>query len=62
MSLIRINGRSSTGLTPADNFRSFWGTWHTIAGYKAIYMIRKGHACWSAAGGMAVLLHRVILN
>ena len=28
-----------------------WRAWRTIAGYEAIHMIRKGQACWSAAGG-----------
>ncbi len=34
-----------------QHFRSFWGAWRTIAGYEAIHIIRKGQACWSAAGG-----------
>jgi DDE domain len=34
----------------SQHFRSFWGAWRTIAGYEAIHMIRKGQACWSAAG------------
>jgi hypothetical protein len=34
----------------------------TIAGYEAIHMIRKGQACWSAAGAKVGLLHRFIVN
>jgi hypothetical protein len=34
----------------SQHFRSFWGAWRTIAGYEAIHMIRKGQACWGAAG------------
>jgi hypothetical protein len=30
--------------------------------YEAIHMIRKGQACWSAAGGKVGLLHRFILG
>lgn len=33
-----------------QHFHSFWGAWHTIAGYEAVLMIRKGQACWSAVG------------
>ena len=40
----------------------FWGAWRTIAGYEAIHMIRKGQACWSAAGAKVGLLHRFILD
>ena len=43
----------------SQHFRSFWGAWHTIAGYEAIHMIRKGQACCSAKVG---LLHRFILG
>jgi transposase, IS6 family len=43
-------------------FRSFWGAWHTIAGYEAIQMIRKGQACWSAGGAKVCLLHRFIVS
>jgi IS6 family transposase len=46
----------------SQHFRSFRGAWRTIAGYKAIHMIRKRQACQSAPGGMAVLLHRFILG
>jgi transposase, IS6 family len=46
----------------SQHFRSFWGAWRTIAGYEAIHMIRKGQACWSAAGARVGLLHRVILG
>jgi transposase, IS6 family len=46
----------------SQHFRSFWGAWHTIAGYEAIHMIRKGQACWSAAGAKFGLLHRFILG
>ena len=45
----------------SQHFRSFWGAWCTIAGYEAIHMIRKGQACWSAAGAKVGLLHRFIL-
>ena len=45
----RITGPSNAGCA-SQHFRSFWGAWHTIAGYEAIHMIRKGQACWSAAG------------
>jgi transposase, IS6 family len=38
----------------SQHFRSFWAAWRTIAGYEAIHMIRKGQACWSAAGTSAV--------
>jgi hypothetical protein len=33
-----------------------------IAGYEAIHMIRKGQACWSAAGAKVGLLHRFIVS
>src|SRR5271165_4131648 len=46
----------------SQHFRSFWGAWRTIAGYEAIHMIRKGQACWSAAGAKVGLLHRFILD
>ena len=46
----------------SQHFRSFWGAWRTIAGYEAIHMIRKGQACWSAAGAKVGLLHRFILG
>src|ERR1700682_646970 len=46
----------------SQHFRSFWGAWHTIAGYEAIHMIRKGQAGWSAAGAKVGLLHRFILD
>ena len=46
----------------SQHFRSFWGAWHTIAGYEAIHMIRKGQACRSAAGAKVGLLHRYILG
>src|ERR1700737_1926052 len=44
------------------DFRSFWGGWRTIAGYEANHMIRKGQACWSAAGAKVGLLHRLLLR
>ena len=31
-------------------------------GYKAIHMIRKGQACWSATGARVGLLHRFIVG
>src|ERR1700680_1993190 len=43
-------------------FRSFWGAWHTIAGYEAIHIIRKGQACWSMVGAKVGLLHRLIVG
>jgi transposase, IS6 family len=46
----------------SQHFRSFWAAWRTIAGYEAIHMIRKGQACWSAAGAKVGLLHRFILD
>ena len=46
----------------SQHFRSFWGAWRTIAGYEAIHMIRKGQACWSAAGAKVGLLHRFIVG
>ena len=46
----------------SQHFRSFWGAWRTIAGYEAIHMIRKGQACWSAAGVKVGLMHRFILG
>ena len=46
----------------SQHFRSFWGAWRTIAGYEAIHMIRKGQACWSAAGPKVGLPHRFILR
>src|SRR6202521_2233581 len=50
----RVNG--------SQQFRSVWATWRTIAGYEAIHMIRKGQACWNAAGAKIGLLHRFILD
>jgi IS6 family transposase len=46
----------------SQHFRSFWGAWRTIAGYEAMHMIRKGQACWSAAGAKVGLLHRFIVS
>jgi transposase, IS6 family len=46
----------------SQHFRSFWASWRTIAGYEAIHIIRKGQACWSAAGAKVDLLHRFILG
>jgi transposase, IS6 family len=46
----------------SQHFRTFWGAWRTIAGYEAIHMIRKGQACWSAAGAKVGLLHSFILD
>ena len=62
MSWNRITGPSSAGSAPVNIFRSFWGAWRTIAGYEAIHMIRKGQACWSAAGVKVGLLHRFIVG
>jgi hypothetical protein len=50
----RVNAR--------QGLRSFWGAWRTLAGYEASHMIRKGQACWSAAGAKVGLLHRFILG
>jgi transposase, IS6 family len=49
-------------INASQHFRSFWGAWRTIAGYEAIHMIRKGQACWSAAGAKVGLLHRFIVG
>jgi transposase, IS6 family len=49
-------------INASQHFRSFWGAWRTIAGYEAIHMIRKGQACWSAAGVKVGLLHRFIVG
>jgi hypothetical protein len=57
----RITGPSNAGCVQASIFVSFWGAWRTIAGYEAIHMIRKGQACWSAAGAKVGLLHHFIL-
>ena len=46
----------------SQNFRSFWGTWRTIAGYEAIRMIRKGQAYGSAPAARGGLLHCFILG
>jgi len=46
----------------SQHFHSFWGAWRTIAGYEAIHLIRKGQACWSAAGVKRGLLHRFIVG
>jgi len=46
----------------SQGFRSFWAAWRTLAGYEVIHMIRKGQACWSAAGAKAGLLHRFIFG
>jgi hypothetical protein len=59
----RANLEIITGrIRASQHFRSFWGAWRTIAGYEAIHMIRKGQACWSAAGAKVGLLHRFILG
>src|SRR5271166_4057910 len=46
----------------SQHFRSFWGAWHTIAGYEAIHMIRKGQAYGSAPAAKGGLLHCFILG
>ena len=46
----------------SQHFRSFWGAWHTITGYEAIHMIRKGQAFGSASAPGIGLLHRFILG
>jgi len=46
----------------SQHFRSFWGASRTIAGYEAIHIMRKGQACWSAAGVKVGLLHRLIVG
>ena len=46
----------------SQHFRSFWGAWHTIAGYEAVHMIRKGQACESAVSAKVGLLHRFIVG
>jgi len=45
----------------SQQFRSFWGAWHTIAGYEAIHIIRKGQAWGSAAGAKVGLLQALLL-
>ena len=40
----------------SQHFRSFWGAWHTIAGYEAIHMIRKGQAY----GSVGLLQHFIL--
>ena len=62
MSLNRITGRSSAGLTPASIFARFGELWRTIAGYEAIHMIRKRQACEGAPGERVVLMHCFILG
>ena len=49
-------------LRASQYFRSFWAAWRTIAGYEAIHMIRKGQACWSAAGVKVGQFHRFIVS
>jgi transposase-like protein len=49
-------------INASQHFRSFRGAWRTIAGYEAIHVIRKGQACWSAAGAKVGLLHRFIVS
>src|ERR1700757_3229022 len=46
----------------SQHFRSFWAARRTLAGYEAVHMIRKGQACWSAAGAKVGLLHRFIVG
>jgi transposase, IS6 family len=46
----------------SQHFRSFWGASRTIAAYEAIHIMRKGQACWSAAGVKVGLLHRLIVG
>ena len=46
----------------SQHFRSFCAARRTLAGYEAIHMIRKGQACWSAAGTKDGPLHRFILG
>jgi hypothetical protein len=58
----RITGRSSAGCAQANIFAPFGELGARIAGYEAIHMIRKGQACWSAAGVKVGLLHRFILG
>jgi hypothetical protein len=58
----RAQHRCLYRLSFPDDFRSFWGAWRTIAGYEAIHMIRKGQACWSAAGAKVGLVHHFILG
>jgi transposase-like protein len=30
----------------SQHFRSFWGAWHTLAGYEAVHMLRKRPSVW----------------
>jgi hypothetical protein len=57
----RITGLSNAGGTPASIFAPSQAVWRTI-GYEAMHMIRKGQACWGAAGAKVCLLHRFILD
>jgi len=50
------------GIRASQHFRSFRGAWHTIAGYEAIHMTRKGQARGSAPAARGGLLHRFILG
>ena len=58
----RITRAIKRRVRASQHFRSFWAAWRTIAGYEAMHMIRKGQACWSAAGAKVGLLHRFILG
>jgi hypothetical protein len=58
----RITGPSNAGCAQANIFVHSGEPGVRIAGYEAIHMIRKGQACWSAAGAKVGLLHRFILG
>jgi len=61
-SALKLRGAIKRRVRASQHFRSFWGAWHTIAGYEAIHIIRKGQAWGSAAGAKVGLLHRFILG
>jgi len=50
-------GDPSAGSTRVSIFAHSWELGARFAGYEAIHMIRKGQACWSAAGVKVGLLH-----
>jgi transposase, IS6 family len=56
------HGAIKRRVNASQHFRSFWAARRTLAGYEAIHMIRKGQACWSAAGVKVGLLHRFIVG
>ena len=50
-------------LDAKQHFRSFAGAQHTVAGYEAMHMLRKGQVAGCARGdvvGQAQFVHRVL--